>query len=511
MKQRQDSGVTVRVLHLGRNGSTCLYCRFMLEVLQQVIGQPCCRPVLFSGPQPATADVLRALAGLPHLVALESLRGDPSHGRYSIFVSDPVQVLVCTESGPNPFDVLGEWAQGCHLSTDQVPFFGGWVGYIGYEAGRFLERLPGRAQRDLPLAVAWLGLYDTAVIFDHASGRWSLAGVEFRGPVAVRPALSERLDALERILRSCTDTVDDPPPRPHRSECVLAFDRQAYVKKVERILEHIRRGDIYQANLTERFEVPRLDMPLEAYRRMRQTNRGDYAAFLSCGGYSILCTSPELFLSVAHGQVLTRPIKGTVPRVDDPDVDRRRAQQLLHSEKDLAELAMIVDLERNDLGRVCTDIQAEWPPMLQSFDTVHHLMTNVRGTLQPHASAIDVLRACFPGGSITGCPKIRAMEIIDDLEAVARGPYCGAIGYLGLDGALHMNIAIRTVVTVGEKAYVHAGGGIVADSDPETEYTEMIAKAKGMLIALGVHPNTMLWTARANPERPQSGQRTFQP
>jgi para-aminobenzoate synthetase component 1 len=388
---------------------------------------------------------------------------------------------------------------GIDSDDDGLPFVGGWMGYLAYEAGRFLEHLPQQAQRDLELPFAWFGLYDTLAIFDHLHQRWHVAGVTLPAELAPnRPNLSERLDRLESLIAAAADQT--PPPltveSTARPEILTNYDE--YVRGVRRILEYIRAGDIYQANLTTRFSIPMPNDSIDLYRSLRRCNPADYMAYLGCGDHQVLCSSPELFLKVEGDQVLTRPIKGTRARAGDAAADRAVVAELLASEKDLAELAMIVDLERNDIGRVCDEVWVDWPPTVESYATVHHLVTDVRGRVgeescdvaqwAPHAeSVIDVLRATFPGGSITGAPKIRAMEIIDELEPVARGPYCGSIGYIGLDGRMAMNIAIRTMVIKDGRAYVHAGSGIVADSDPESEYRETMAKAKGMLSALGIN------------------------
>ncbi len=446
--------------------------------------------------------VLLCCADRAGLAVLESRRGHEIYGRYSFVTFDPVTMLRCgNRSDVDPFDALEGpmFRFGVDSNDESLPFIGGWVGYLAYEAGGFLERLPQQTQRDLDLPFAWFGLYDALAVFDHLHERWHVAGVELPAEVAPnRPKLAERLDHLESLI---TAAADQPPLpvtiRPTPRSDVLQ-NREQYVRGVRRILEYIRAGDIYQANLTTRFGIPMSNNSIDLYRALRHHNPADYMAYLDCGDHQVLCSSPELFLKVEGDQVLTRPIKGTRPRADDAAEDRAIMAELLASEKDLAELAMIVDLERNDIGRVCDEVSIDWPPTVETYTTVHHLVADVHGRLGeadrqakgwvPHAeSAIDILRATFPGGSITGAPKIRAMEIIDELETVARGPYCGAIGYIGLDGRMTMNIAIRTMVVKDGQAYVHAGSGIVADSDPESEYRETMAKAKGMFSALGVH------------------------
>ncbi|MCH8851243.1 MAG: aminodeoxychorismate synthase component I [Planctomycetes bacterium] len=447
--------------------------------------------------------VLLGCADRAGLAVLESYCGHEIYGRYSFVTFDPVATLRCNEQDDiDPFDALDDPLSryGIDCGEEGLPFIGGWVGYLAYEAGRFLERLPQQTQRDLDLPFACFGLYDTLGVFDHLHERWHVAGVELPTEFAPhRPKLAERLDHMESLI---TAAADQPAPvvaiQPTPRFDVLR-NHDEYVRGVRRILEYIRAGDIYQANLTTRFGIPMSSNSIDLYRSLRQHNPADYMAYLDCGDHQVLCSSPELFLRVAGDQVLTRPIKGTRARVGDAAEDRAVMAELLASEKDLAELAMIVDLERNDIGRVCDEVSADWPPMVETYTTVHHLVADVRGRIGesnrntegwvPHAeSVIDILRATFPGGSITGAPKIRAMEIIDELETVARGPYCGAIGYIGFDGRMAMNIAIRTMIVKDGQAYVHAGSGIVADSDPESEYRETMAKAKGMLAALGVDP-----------------------
>lgn len=446
--------------------------------------------------------VLLGCADRSGLAVLESCCGHEVYGRYSCVTFEPVTTLHCgNRNDVDPFDALGDPVSRFGVDSDEedLPFIGGWVGYLAYEAGRFLERLPQQTQRDLDLPFAWFGLYDTLAVFDHLDERWHVAGVELPAEFAPhRPKLAQRLDHMESLI---TAAADQPPPpvtiQPTPRSDVLR-NRDEYVRGVRRILEYIRAGDIYQANLTTRFGIPMSNNSIDLYRALRHHNPADYMAYLGCGDHEVLCSSPELFLHVDGDRVLTRPIKGTRPRAGDAAEDRAAMAELLASEKDLAELAMIVDLERNDIGRVCDEVSVDWPPTVETYATVHHLVADVRGRLGesdretegwvPHAeSVIDVLRATFPGGSITGAPKIRAMEIIDELETVARGPYCGSIGYIGFDGRMTMNIAIRTMVVKDGRAYVHAGSGIVADSDPESEYRETMAKAKGMLSALGVN------------------------
>jgi para-aminobenzoate synthetase component I len=269
------------------------------------------------------------------------------------------------------------------------------------------------------------------------------------------------------------------------------FTRPHYEAAVQRVIDYILAGDIFQANLAQRFsaELPEDLSPLDLYRRLRERNPVPFAAYLDFRDVVVASASPERFLKLQDGLVETRPIKGTRPRGLTPAEDGASARELLASEKDRAENVMIVDLLRNDLSRVCLDRTVLTPEIcaLESFATVHHLVSTVTGELKPDMGPVDLLRATFPGGSITGAPKIRAMEIIAELEPTRRGPYCGAIGYIGFDRTMDLNIAIRTYAIKGRTVTFQAGGGIVADSDPAAEYEETIAKARALIAALRRH------------------------
>jgi para-aminobenzoate synthetase component 1 len=267
---------------------------------------------------------------------------------------------------------------------------------------------------------------------------------------------------------------------------VSNFDFASYSTAIARIKAYIASGDVYQVNLTQRFTAPLPCPPYALYQRLRERSPAPFAAYLSFGAVQIVSSSPERFLTVRDRHVETCPIKGTRPRSADPVEDARLATELLTSEKDRAELLMIVDLERNDLGRVCTygSVKVEKLWQLESHPTVHHLVATVAGTLRPEVDVIDCITACFPGGSITGAPKIRAMEIIDELEPHRRHIYTGAMGYLGFDGNADLNIAIRTLTCVGGRAYYHVGGGVVWDSQPSAEYQETLDKGRAMREAL---------------------------
>ncbi|OHE81822.1 MAG: aminodeoxychorismate synthase, component I, partial [Verrucomicrobia bacterium GWF2_62_7] len=262
--------------------------------------------------------------------------------------------------------------------------------------------------------------------------------------------------------------------------------REDYERAVRRILDYIAAGDVYQVNFSQRFRVQTTAEPELLYHALRTANPAPFAAYLDCGAGQILSSSPERFLQIRGRHIQTRPIKGTRPRTGNEQADQKAGRELMMSAKDQAELLMITDLERNDLGRVCEFGSVHVPELvtLESYATVLHLVSTVEGRLADEVMAVDAIRACFPGGSITGAPKIRAMEIIDELEPSARGVYTGAIGYLGFNGVADFNIAIRTMVHENGVVHFHAGGGIVADSEPAMEYEETLHKARGMVQAL---------------------------
>ncbi|NCO40332.1 MAG: aminodeoxychorismate synthase component I [Armatimonadetes bacterium] len=403
------------------------------------------------------------------------------------FVGDPFSVLR---------DLLGEFSTPA--PGPGAPLCGAAVGYLGYDLCHFVEELPRTVVDDLGLPDMFVHFCPVVVTFDHESGR-SWVGWTDTGQ-GVEARLAEEL---------ATRLLTDPPPSPlppvpplasrdahHAPPLTSNFTHQAYVDAVRRAQDYILAGDIYQVNLSQRFAAAMPVPSWDLYRRLRSGNPAPFAAYLDYGPFQLLSASPERFLWLDPNsrRMHTRPIKGTRPRGADADSDRRNAQELLASEKDHAEHLMIVDLERNDLGRVAEtgSVAVTEHAALETFPTVHHLTSTIEATLREDCDQVDLLRATFPGGSITGAPKIRAMEIIDELEPTKRGVYTGALGYLGFDGSLDLNIVIRTMVVKDGVAYFHAGGGIVADSVPEAEYQETLDKARGLVEALDASrgPNT---------------------
>jgi para-aminobenzoate synthetase component 1 len=441
----------------------------------------------------APLDAAQRLCDLPGLVLLESARPAP-HARWTFLAADPVAVTEQPSAGPDPLvaarALLDRLApERPSAPRDGPPFRGGLAGYLSYDLGRRLERLPAVAMSDQPLPELRLGLYDLVVGWERASGAAWLAGRAVDGD---RDALSRRAaELVARLRRPATSPVDRPTiPAVFHSN----LSRAAFIAAVERVREAIAAGEIYQANIARRLEGPFRGEPWPVYRRLRTGDPTPFAAYLDIGAdgagrpRALLSASPEPFLSLdASGHVRTHPIKGTRPRGRTAAADRALACELLASAKDRAENVMIVDVLRNDLGRVCTPGSVRVPRLcrLERTAAVQHLVSTVTGTLEQGRTAFDLLRASFPGGSITGAPKIRAMELIETLEPVRRGPYTGAAVWLDRDGAMGSSILIRTLVADGERLTLHVGGGMTWRSDPAAEWDETKAKASGPLGAIG--------------------------
>ncbi|MCL4535574.1 MAG: aminodeoxychorismate synthase component I [Bacteroidetes bacterium] len=432
-----------------------------------------------------------------HPVLLDSGIGHERLGRYSYLSADPRLTLRSKGSrvhlsgtahdqvvSGDPFALLQRLL--CENRTEAMaglpPFQGGAVGYFAYELGHHLERLPYRAVDDLHLPEMYLGFYDWVLAHDHQMGRSYLMVCYHDDVVAARERTRRLRERLEPAPPQPPDEAILPAAGPLRS----AFTRAAYLAAVARVKEHIAAGDIYQACLSQRFQARWPASPWELYRRLRQVNPAPFAAYLGFQGAAVVSASPEQFLKVEGRRVETRPMKGTRPRGGTPARDRALADELQYSEKDRAENVMIVDLLRNDLGRVCRVGSVHVPELwvIEQYPTVWQMVSTVQGELAEGRDAVDLLRACFPGGSITGAPKIRAIEIIDDLEPTQRSVYCGAIGYIGYNGNMNTNVAIRTLIIKDDQVYFQVGGGIVADSDPEAEYQETLDKARGSILAL---------------------------
>ena len=482
------------------------------------------------GPAGDPIDVVTRFLDLPYVLFLDSATGaalaGESHqlGRYSFLAADPA--LVVRSKGPRT-ELGGPGRAWTPLDADPLaavrdllapfaarpvsglpPFQGGAAGYIGYDYGAVLERLPAPRFDDLAIPDVMLGLYDWVVAWDHRLDTAWIVSTGLPEIGAARHARAEaRLAMVRERLRGPARATPRGSARPGAADLAEApsypvlgvegadavglrstFTHRGYLDAVTRVRDYIVAGDIFQANLSQRFQAALTEPAFELYARLRQRNPAAFAAYLDFGDLRVMSASPERFLRLDENgrHVETRPIKGTRPRGLGPMHDLALGRALAESGKDRAENVMIVDLLRNDLSRVCRPGTVRVPELfaLEQHPTVHHLVSTVVGELDPAADAVALLRAAFPGGSITGAPKVRAMEIIAELEPSRRGVYCGSIGYLSATGAMDTSIVIRTYLALGARVYFQAGGGIVADSDPELEYRETLDKARALIGAL---------------------------
>lgn len=438
----------------------------------------------------------------PYCFFLDSALPQAKLGRYSFIGADPflifqsknldVQIIEGKSRSDltgKPLDLLREYLQRYQvINPASLPFVGGAVGYFGYDLNRQIERLPSVSRDDTGIPDCCLGFYDWVIVCDHLENRVYAAatGLPETDAIKAQKQAVAKIKELKRIVEG--GSKDVPLPALPTVETMLKsnFSIEGYCQAIQRAIDYIYAGDIYQVNLSQRFTGEFPGDPAGLYRRLRSINPAPFAAYLNFDEVAVISSSPERFVKVTNDLVETRPIKGTRPRGKTPEEDRALQEELLNSVKDRAELVMIVDLERNDLGRVCKPGSVEVTELftLESYATVHHLVATVVGRLAKDKDLIDLLKASFPGGSITGAPKIRSMEIIEELEPTRRNIYTGSIGYLGFDGNMDLNIAIRTMVIKDRQVYFQAGGAIVADSVPEDEYQETLDKARAMIKAL---------------------------
>ncbi|AHM74400.1 aminodeoxychorismate synthase component 1 [Yersinia hibernica] len=432
--------------------------------------------------------LLQHFAPLAHqawAMLLHSGFAEHSHSRFDILVADP-QVTLTTRgeqteiisaqgeslSCDDPFGLLQQqldkFAPSIPPQPD-LPFLGGALGLFGYDLGRRVEKLPQLAEQDIALPDMAVGLYDWALIADHHLQKLTLV---CHG------------DAEQRLLW-LQQQKNPAPVAPFKltSPWQANMSRAQYGEKFRQIQQYLHSGDCYQINLAQRFSAEYQGDEWQAFLSLSRSNRAPFSAFIRLAQNTILSVSPERFLGLVNHQIQTRPIKGTLPRLDDPELDRQQAERLAHSAKDRAENLMIVDLLRNDIGRVAQPGTVRVPELfvVEPFPAVHHLVSTISAMLPETSPPTALLRACFPGGSITGAPKIRAMEIIEQLEPQRRNAYCGNIGYISCCGTMDSNITIRTLLTENGKIYCSAGGGIVADSQEQAEYQETLDKIARIL------------------------------
>ncbi|MDR3540053.1 MAG: aminodeoxychorismate synthase component I [Desulfosporosinus sp.] len=395
------------------------------------------------------------------------------------------------------FDFLDDAHSKYLVHHSPFPFSGGAVGFLSYDLKNEIESLPNSAENDLKLPLWRFAWYDGIVIYDHLQRKYwiTACGIDENGTCHSELAHA-RIERLEQLLYSFVpeqlserEDLDDLTTQPH-SAINPSVSHEQYLADLKRVIDYIYAGDIYQANLTQRFSMAWEGDAWQLYSQLHRQNPSPFAAFLPYADFQVLCSSPERFIQIMpDGKIETRPIKGTRPRGDSPSEDQVQAAELQNSPKDRAELTMIIDLERNDLGRICEfgTVKVRDLIALEKYPTVWHLASTITGQLLKGLKPSDIIQAVFPGGSITGAPKIRAMEIIEEMEPYKRGLYTGSIGYMGFDGAWDLNIVIRTIFLKDGQAFINVGGGIVADSIPESEYYETLDKAKALFRVLKGH------------------------
>ncbi|MHB1483611.1 MAG: aminodeoxychorismate synthase component I [Saccharofermentanales bacterium] len=456
--------------------------------------------------------VIGYFTGIPRSVILDSSLYNEDAGRFTIIGFDPCMFFtskgreMAIQTGErkdnitgDPFTYLRSLMKKYELvpQNDGLPFHGGYMGYFSYDLVGFIEKIETKSCDDLKINDIELGLYNKAIIFDHMAGEIFIVVSSIGIRQKIKTEMTKNLYEISSLLSSIADQNEkaqsDSGTKQQSTEKIKSnkdicsnFNKETYMDIVQKAREHIRNGDIFQVNLSQRFETDINRTPGELYISLRNCSPAPFCAFLNFEDVQVLSSSPERYLKIDGRYIETRPIKGTRPRGCDKQSDDAMKKELLESPKERAELTMIVDLERNDLGRICefgsVDVKSHF--IIEEYANVFHAVSTVTGIIKEGKDIIDCICATFPGGSITGAPKVRAMEIIEELEPVKRGIYTGAIGYIGFDGRADLNIAIRTIIIKGGRAYYNVGGGIVWDSIPEDEYFETLHKGTKMLEVL---------------------------
>jgi para-aminobenzoate synthetase component 1 len=457
-------------------------------------------------PSLTAVDAFRRLSGIPHVVFFDSAMRHSQLGRYSFIAADPVEWLTAPADSTDAFQQLADRVAMLPQTPrkDLPPFQGGWAGLFSYELAGSLERVPKAPIDEFEIPALAAGLYDVVVAFDHHDGAaWLISqGLPEADEVARRKRAADRISQFRKLLLRGDGSRDHgilyvrSPLTADRLATQYAvdgwhgltsnFSADGYRSAVQQVIDYIYAGDVFQVNLSQRLLHTATSSSIELYCRLRERNPAPFAGYLDGGEWQIASASPERFIRVENDQVETRPIKGTRGRSPYPVADMFTGDVLRASEKDRAENVMIVDLLRNDLSRSCRPESVRVSQLcgLETYEYVQHLVSVVEGSLRNECTPLDVLRTSFPGGSVTGAPKIRAMEIIAELEPTVRGPYCGSLGYIGIGGRMDTNILIRTITAARGWWQLPVGGGIVAQSNPREEYDETWHKAAGMLKAL---------------------------
>jgi len=438
-------------------------------------------------------------SALPLPCILGGNRAKADADGFSYWACEPKEVFEIETNCDEPFDRLQAALDKYNLEPPKdssLPtgmFRGGWLGYFSYELGRYIERIPETAVDDIKMPLVRLGFYDKVICYGHKQKRFWVIALELDGDLE---SPDDKLDRMEDILKKarqitapvigevCLEDIN-----PSSLQCNMT--RDYYLRTVEKIRRYIYDGLVYQVNFSQRFCCDYTAEPVELFHWQNRYNPSGYSAYLGSDDFAIVSASPEMFVTVIDDRISTKPIKGTrrrLPQTSDENIaiNKNNFEELADSAKEQAELNMIIDLERNDLVRICeygtrTVTQGR---AIETYPTVFHAVATVGGKLRPGTTFCEILKAMFPGGSITGAPKISAMNIIDETEPTCRGVYTGSIGYISIDGSVCLNIAIRTVIIKAHKAYVQSGGGIVADSDPQAEYEETITKAMALLAGI---------------------------
>ena len=467
-----------------------------------ILCKPHCKEILTSIDLPALSE------RFANLKSASILGGNPAKAdadRFSYWAAEPKEIFEFKTGQKDPFGKLKkilakyqiEDHEGNHIGLPlRGMFCGGWIGYFSYELGRYIEKLPETTIDDLKMPLIRLCFYDRLIAYDHIEGTVWLIALEMPGDCE-KP--QDKFAVLEQLLRESQKNCI-PQPRPGDLETIdfshirCNMDKEYYLRTVEKIKRYIYDGEVYQINFSQRFECEYYAEAIKLYHWQNHYNPSDYAAYIDGGNFHIVSASPEMFITIDDGFIRTKPIKGTRRRINETARKNPQAKktntnnfnELLYSDKERAELNMIIDLERNDVAKICKPgtRKVTQPRTIESYPTVFHAVATVAGQLRDEITICDILKAMFPGGSITGAPKIRSMEIIDETEPTERGVYTGSIGFIGLDGSVCLNIAIRTIIITNRKAFAQTGGGIVADSDPQAEWAETITKARALLAGI---------------------------
>lgn len=435
-------------------------------------------------------EIFNKIKSEKNVIFLDSAKDKENLGRYSILVCNPR--LIITSKGKkiyidgeeisanNPFDELQVLLDKYNKDyKSELPFIGGFVGYLSYDLKCFIEKFNINTVDDINIPDMFFGLYNGAIIVDHLKEEVHLTDSEIDNNG------QSRINNLKKLIEK---EVEEVLLKKHTKEAEISsnFTKEDYIKSINKVRDYIRSGDIYQANMTQRFETKLRDTPFELYEKLREVNPAPFSSYIDFGDGHIVSSSPERFIKIRDRQIETRPIKGTRPRSNNEIEDKKNREELLNSEKDKSELLMIVDLERNDISKIAKTGTVKVTELfkLETYATVYHLVATIQATIDEKYTISDCLKATFPGGSITGAPKIRAMEVIDELEPTSRSLYTGSIGYIDLNQNLDLNIVIRTFICKDDTAYFQAGGGIVWDSDASAEYQESLDKIFALKKAL---------------------------